>query len=594
MARKSPKKRPKESSAPDAVFESMYPEGFPQDAVESERGGPPSGRKGSGGREGGDGGAAGRRGLRGAWWLAPLALFVVGAASVMLTQKGVGYTWDEAYYYSPSQKAGRWLIEFIADPADMAERDEIEDYWKERREHPSFHKFVTGISLLLLEERWDPIQAMRLPAALLFGATLSLIFLTGARIWDEPSGLVAAVAYAAMPRIFGHAHLSSMETPLVFSVMLTLYCFIRGLSSAWWALACGVSFGLLLATKINAFFVIPPLLLWGHAFARGKYINNVFACLVLGPLFFVLLWPWLWHDTPVRILNYLEFHATHQKTALWFMGRKWGGGNLNAPWFYPSAITAVTLPLSVLFLSGLGIVLSLVFARWRKLPLLVLLLGLTMWGVASAPPTPKYDGVRLFLPMFPCIALMAGGGAAGILALTRWSARKRGVVKQEVTVLACVLVFALAAEGAWATYRVHPYVLSYFNPIVGGVAGADEAGFEVVYWGTPVNEEVVSALNRLVPDGEKVRLLALHGRCFQQLQQWGKIKSSINFGGEPPYYAHLLLHRKGLYARPEKALAEGDAFPRMIRWSHDGVPFLTLYRTGPAFEKYWPKQGLSP
>jgi hypothetical protein len=254
----------------------------------------------------------------------------------------------------------------------------------------------------------------------------------------------------------------------------------------------------------------------------------------------------------------------------------------------------VTLPLSVLFFSGLGLILSLVFARSRKLPLLVLFLGLTMWAVASAPSTPKYDGVRLFMPLFPCIALLAGGGAEGVLALTRWSARRRGVARQEMTVMACLMVFALAAEGAWGTVRVYPYVLSYFNPIVGGIAGADERGFEVVYWGEPINEEVVEALNRMIPDGEKLKVLALHEMCFLQLQQWGKLKSSIKLGGAPPYYAHLVLHRKGFHGRPERALVERDAFPALIRWSRSGVPMATLYRTGPAFESYWPRQEFDP
>lgn len=594
MARK-PSRHQVSPPSGEHVFESLYPEGFPAEAQDGE--GPPADSKQAGASSGTEEEGRAefpRQPIRGAWWLAPLALFVFGAGAVVLTQSGVGYTWDEAYYYSPSKKAAAWLAEFIAAPAETAGREKIDAFWHERSEHPSFHKLLTGISLRLLEERWDPIQAMRLPAALLFGATLSLIFLTGARIWDEPSGLIAAAAYAAMPRIFGHAHLSSMETPLLFSMTLTLYCFIRGLSSPGWAAACGASFGLLLATKINAFFMIPPLILWGQLFARRKYVNNVFACLTLGPLGFVLFWPWLWHDAPIRILQYLQFHATHQQTALWFLDQKWGYGDQNAPWFYPSVMMGVTLPLGVLFLSGLGILLGLIRFRRRKLPLLVLLVGLTMWGVASAPPTPKYDGVRLFLPVFPCVALMAGGGAAGILALTRWSARKRGVVRQEVTLLACVMFFALVAEGAWGVSRVHPYALSYFNPIVGGLAGADEKGFEVEYWGLPLNEEAVSALNRMIPDGGALKVLALHELCFLQLQQWGKLKSTIRIGGAPPYYAHLVLHRKGFYGRPERALVETDAFPRMIRWSHDGVPLLTLYRTGPSFEAYWPRQAPSP
>lgn len=577
----------------DHVFDALYPEGFPEAAksgaassgegepIGPDRPSPPAGE------------LRGRTGA-GAWRLAPIALLVLGAATVMLTQSGVGYAWDEAYYYEPSKKAGEWLLRLFAEPREAAGREAIETYWAERSEHPSFHKLLTGVSLLLLEERWDPILAMRLPAAVLFGGALVLIYLTGLRLWDAPSGLIAAVAYAAMPRIFGHAHFSSMETPLNFSLLLTLYCYIRGLSSVPWAAGCGAAFGLLLATKINAFFLFPPLLLWGQIFARRQQINNLFAMMTLGPVCFVLAWPWLWHETPVRILEYLQFHATHQQTALYFMGRRWGYGGENAPWFYPSVMLGATLPIGVMLLTVLGGVLGLVRLRSRRLPLLILLIGFVMWGVASAPSTPKYDGIRLFLPLFPCLALLAGGGGSAILNLTRWAGSRQAHARHEVTIMACVLVFALAAEGAWGVYRAHPYYLSYFNPLVGGVAGAEARGFEVTYWGEAVNAEVIDAMNRLIPDGENVRVLALHELCFLQLQQWGKLKPSLDITAAPPYYAHLLLHRKGFYGRPERALVEGEGFEPLIRWSKDGVPMVTLYRTGPAFEAYWPRFEAAP
>lgn len=576
----------------DHVFDALYPEGFPDAARTGLPGAGTAAEAGEPRRP-----AAtepwGRTGA-GAWRLAPLGLFVLGAALVTLTQSGVGYAWDEAYYYEPSKKAAEWLLRLFSEPAEAAGREAIDAHWAERSEHPGFHKTLTGLSLLLLEERWDPILAMRLPAALLFGGTLALIYLLGLRVWDAPSGLIAAVAYAAMPRIFGHAHFSSMETPLNFSMLLTLYCYIRGLRSAAWAAGCGVAFGLLLATKINAFFFFPPLLLWGQIFARRQQVNNLFAMLTLGPIGFVLFWPWLWHDTPVRILEYLQFHATHQQTALWFMGRKWGYGGENAPWFYPSVMLGVTLPIGVMILTALGAVLGVLRFPSRKLPLLVLFTGLVMWAVASAPPTPKYDGVRLFLPLFPCLALLAGGGGSAVLNLTRWAAKRQAHARHEVTIVACLLVFALAAEGAWGAYRSHPYYLSYFNPVAGGLAGAEARGFETTYWGEAVNGEVIDAINRLVPDGESVRVLALHQLCFLQLQQWGKLKSTIDVTAAPPYYAHLLLHRKGFYGRPERALVESERFAPLIRWSKHGVPMVTLYRTGPAFEAYWPRLEAEP
>ena len=41
------------------------------------------------------------------WNVVPLLLLLCGSLSVALTQKGVGYAWDEAFYYAPAQDAAQ-------------------------------------------------------------------------------------------------------------------------------------------------------------------------------------------------------------------------------------------------------------------------------------------------------------------------------------------------------------------------------------------------------------------------------------------------------------------------------------------------------
>lgn len=525
--------------------------------------------------------------LHRSWILVPILLFLGGASLVFFTQKDIGYSWDEAYYYEPSLKAGDWLAAVFSGEGSALRGSVRDEYWKERSEHPSFHKLITGVSLYHLEDTLGPIAAMRLPAAVLFGLTLVLLYAIGRRTWSAPAGIAAALAYACMPRVFGHAHFSSLETPLLFATLLTIYCYIRGLNSIIWATLTGASLGLLVATKINGFFLIPPLILWGQMFARQRYINNLFCMMVIGPVFFVGLWPWLWSDTPVRILDYLSFHATHQHTALFFEGQKWGYGAETAPWYYPSAMIAYTLPISVLILGSIGILYSLVRAPRRSLPILFLFVALVNLAVASAPSTPRYDGVRLFLPVFPFLALMAGGGAHALL--RGFDAVNRGRNSAAVRAsMVWLILLVLVAEGGWALISIHPHYLSYFNPIVGGLEGANERGFEVTYWGEAVNQDVIDTLNREIPDGESVRVLALHDKCFEHHQKWGNLKSTIRIGGTPPHYAHLLLHREGFYTRAETALAKSDAFPPIAEWGHHGVPLVSLHKTGAEFDAFWP------
>jgi|GEM_PF-966699 len=537
------------------------------------------------------------------WWgLMPLILLVAGYASVIFSQDGVGYAWDEAYYYRPSLQAIDWLLDLARGQTGL-DQASVDYYWEERHEHPSVQKFLSGFALHFFPNPESQLFAMRLPMAVLFGLTLSLIYLLGRRAWGTMPGLIAALIYLTLPRVFGHAHFASMETPLVFMTLLVVFCFLRGLFSPTWAVATGVAFGLLLATKINGFFLPIPLLVWAHLFARRRYVNNVFAMLFLGPVVMVAVWPWLWHDTVHRLLEYLAFHASHQQTALYFLGRKWGYGGVNAPWFYPLVMIGVTLPLFSLALVIYGILRTLFRIRRRPLGALFVLCAAVLLGVACAPVTPRYDGVRLFLPVFPFLALLGGAGLESLIRrIQRWTARSRRFHDLEILrvghLLTAGAALAILAEGVTALVLYHPFYLSYFNPLVGGLEGAERRGFETTYWGEALNEEVIETLNGLPdrPDGAppSIRPLALHGLNLAHLQEWGLLRADLRFDAEPPYDYHLLLMRRGFFNRPERALADTRAFPIERRWLKFGVPMIALYRTGEAFEQFWPTMPPNP
>ena len=528
------------------------------------------------------------------WWgFLPLTLLVLGYMSVVFTQEGVGFAWDESYYYEPALKAADWLTELLrgGKPTDAAS---IEEFWEERHEHPSIQKFLSGVSLRIFPDEARSLEAMRLPMAILFGMTLSLIYMVGRRAFGPLSGLAAAVLYATLPRIFGHAHFATMETVLLFMMMLTLFCFLRGLDSAFWAAMTGVSLGLLLATKINAFFLPVPLVLWAHLYARRRYVNNLFAMLTLGPVVWMLAWPWLWNDTAQRILEYLFFHTVHQKTSVYFMGTIFGGpgAEATAPWFYPLVMIGVTTPLAHLLLMLVGVGRTLVHPHRRPYGTLFLMCAAVMLGVACMPSTPKYDGLRLFLPAFPFLALLGGSGFVSIVTRgargrgrggrgppARGGRGPRGAARGRVALR------RRAARVAIARYR--PFWLSYYNPLVGGLAGA-EKNFEVTYWGETLNKETLHALNAL-PDGARVKPLALHELNFQLLQRWGLLKPTLKIGGNPPVFDyHIIQMRRGFYGRPERALAETNIFPRVFVLRKMGVPLLGIYETGERYERVWP------
>lgn len=537
--------------------------------------------------------------IRAFWGFMPIILFLAGYASVLLTQGKVGYAWDESYYFEPSAKAADWLTEVLRGHRPFS-REKIEEYWSERSEHPSVQKFLSGLALRTFPDPRDHLKAVRLPMAILFGITLALIYLVGRRAFGPMSGLIAAVLYATLPRVFGHAHFATLETPLLFAIMLVVFCYLRGLDHPFWAVMTGIGFGLLLATKLNAFFVPIPLIIWGHLYARRKYVNNLFAMLVLGPIVMVALWPWLWHDTAARLLDYLHFHAIHQKTAVWFMGQKWGydATASNAPWYYPTVMLLITTPIVALVLIAVGTIRTVIQPQRRPYGAFFLVCALVMWGVASAPGTPKYDGERLFLPIFPFLALLGGSGFVSLIhridvMLARYGSRDARRREWFTHKVAFAFVLLLLVDGGGAIWRYYPFMLSYYNPLVGGLKGASR-DFESIYWGEALNDDTIKFLNSL-PDGSNIRVLAMNEQNFKDLRGWGVLKATLRFDGDPPYDYHVLQFRRGLFKRPERALADTSIFLKLYEVTADpvdakpgkGVTLLAIYKTGAPYEQYW-------
>jgi 4-amino-4-deoxy-L-arabinose transferase-like glycosyltransferase len=528
------------------------------------------------------------------WAFMPALLCVAGFASVVFTQGRLGYTWDEAYYYEPGIQAADWLIEALRGH-NVFDRAAIDAAFELRHEHPDLPKFLIGIAVRCFADPTAHLFAMRLPSAVLFGLSLGLLYLIGRRAFGPVPGLVGVLLYWACPRVFGHAHFAAYETPLICMTLLLVFCFLRGLDSRVWAALTGVAFGLVLGTKINGFFVPIPLVIWAHLYARSRYVNNLFAMLTLGPLAMLAVWPWLWHDTATRFLEYLWFHLQHQQTAVFYEGQVWGGGGPNAPWYYPLDILHATLPLSVLFFVILGTARIVLRAPRAPYGALFLLLALVPFAVASLPSTPRYDGERLFLPVFPFLALLGAGGFAALLARITGLLENRGIRSPRgshvfARWIAVTMGLAIVLEGGVAIARYRPFFLSYFNPLVGGMRGAAQLGYETTYWGEALNDEMIVALNEL-PDNSRVCVRAMHLLCLRHLQQWGMLDAGLQFGDgdKPPYDYHLVQMRRGFFTRAERTLADGDGFPVVKMIAHQGVRLMGLYKTGPAFEQVWPQ-----
>jgi hypothetical protein len=103
---------------------------------------------------------------------------------------------------------------------------------------------------------------------------------------------------------------------------------------------------------------------------------------------------------------------------------------------------------------------------------------------------PVYDGERLFLHVFPAWAMLIGLGFGRL-----WSRLNSGRGRR------LLLTGLLLAQG-YGTVALHPFGLSYYNLLVGGLPGAERLGLELTYWNDAVDRVLLKGLADHVSPGE--------------------------------------------------------------------------------------------
>ena len=456
------------------------------------------------------------------WWLTA-ALFLVAFLAVLLTDADYGATYDEPHYASAGSAYARWIALAATSP-DAFQRDAIDAAWRLNHEHPPLQKVASGLCYRWFGGLLPGLTAMRLPSALWYALAVCALFLFVKSIWSFGAGLFAALAFAALPHVFAHAHFDALDMPITAWFFLTAALTAHALRrNSWtWAALAGIAFGLALLAKVNAFFL--PLLLvpWALIWYRYRW-PKLLAILLIGPVVFFLCWPWLWIAPIAHLKGYLAFHFRHAAYNVWYLGKLYP----YAPWHYPFVITAVTTPALILLASLLGIA----ACRPRRHPeQALLLLGLVVALVPNALPTsPKYNGVRLFLPAFPFLAALAGGGfswAQGRLLRARFLTRPENAGLARL--LPLLLGAGLLAPSVSAVAHTHPYQLAYYNALVGGPAGAAKRGFETIYWGQVLSAGV-DFVNRIEQPNPRVLVIPKGVIYLFELQQ---VRPDARFTGD--------------------------------------------------------------
>ena len=431
-------------------------------------------------------------------------------ALLMASSSELAMSRDESFYVVAAERYGAWFEALFEDPSAALEPSAIDREWGYNHEHPALIKSLFALSHLA-HSRWDLFaddsMAYRFPAIVLAGLLIWLIYIFGARAYARDAGLFAALSFALLPRVFYHAHLACFDVPIVFLITLVTYCYWRSLTHPSWALWTGLSFGLALATKHNS-WVLPGIFGvhfawmalrergWRRLDPRGKRVSCVphwlYAMILLGPMILVLSWPYVWHDTLERLGWYAAFHLRHD-----YYNMAYFGVNYFRPPFpigFPFVMAMFTLPATFLLLALTGMlrrVPVLLPARWlARLELRDRIdrsqTDLLFYGSIAAPllmialpSSPIFGGTKHWMPAYPFMALFAGLSFALLArSVRRWLGLHPLLARQ---LLRGLIASLLLLPSALETVHSHPFGLSHYTYLAGGVPGAPGAKFKVAY-----------------------------------------------------------------------------------------------------------------
>jgi 4-amino-4-deoxy-L-arabinose transferase-like glycosyltransferase len=419
-----------------------------------------------------------------------LALGALTGLAVLLTLSDPGLTIDEPLDVRP----GRDYLNALAKHGwHFFDRPVVDVVFGNNAEHPPLGRWLLGLAEFLKLGEPDPtgtyVMGARLAPALSFAVLVGLVTHAGALRYGRAAGLAAGFSLLVMPRVFAHAHLGALDTFLCFFWFIALLAAdaaLGGRQPRFAMAGAGIALGLALLTKIHAWFLIPITLVWACVRlgpSRGVAAWTGWA--VVGCLLFLLGWPWLWYDTATRLARFWGTGVHRMPLRVQYFGQIYN--DRDVPWHYPWFYFAVTVPVGLQVLGGLGLVQAWRNRRADRFPLL-LAGSIGSFLVLFSTRTPVYDCERLFLLVFPLWAILIGRGFG---AVWNWLAAR---CQTRVTrSLRAVLVAVLLAQ-AYGVVAIHPFGLSYYNLMVGGLPGAEWLGLELTYWGDAVDRVLLDRL----------------------------------------------------------------------------------------------------
>jgi hypothetical protein len=520
-------------------------------------------------------------------WTLPSLLFFGTLLLISATSKDYGLTWDEPAYFEATDLHVKWLTDFAHNIGAGKWRQSLDDgaikaAWHGNPyyvPHPPFSRLISGLSKALLSPWLSGFPAYRVGPALFFAALVTVIFLWMRELFGTATGLFSTLALLLTPNLFGYAHMAVTDLPLAAMWFLTVYFFWQGLSSWKWSAALGVVWGLALATKFPAVLIPIPLILWAHFFYRDRYVNNLFALIFVAPVVMIAVQPYLWHQTGLRVLEFLyeglsRGYRPDANFTIYFFHQVYFTSQL--PWYYSFFMIGITTPEPFLLLAFLGIMSIALRKLHRSIVLLLFLNAAFILALGWMPGAVLHDGVRQMLSVLPFIVALAAVGFHLLLEyIVRTLNKHYAPITALQTKIAGILVLLFSFSPLLDVYLCHPFQLSFYNRLVGGVRGAYERGLEMTYFMEALTPDFLRELNEKLPPRALVNA-SIGNSMLAFYQKSGTLRPDIRLtGGQNPDY-YVLLNRLSALGPRERQLLNTPVKP-FLSVELAGVPLVSVF-----------------
>jgi hypothetical protein len=563
----------------------------------------------------------------GADWVIYWTLVIGYSAWLLATLRDLGYSRDEGFYFQAADSYLEWFRLLWEDPSRAVTKSAVDRYWRINHEHPALIKSLFALSHHWLHEQlgWfsERGTSYRFVGILMSSLAVGTVYRWGAEAVSRDAGIVAALGFAFIPRIFYHSHLSCFDMPVLALWLFTAHAYWRSLERPSWprALWCGVLFGLLLNSKHNS-WLLPPALVAHLFLAHGSEVFRAWSrrrlgvppallsMALVGPLVFYATWPWIWRSTIPRLVEYVTFHTAHVYYNMEFLGRTYFEPPF--PRTYAWFMTLATVPFILLVLAAIGgghalrMVVNEHLSPWlrslRELGFHALWKGepaepaearrrstFILWAlcilVSYAPwvsnSSPIFGGTKHWIIAYPFLCLFGGVGFVLLVraACATLSPFRPTFFRPAHGWLTRGLLAVVLLTGPFMmTAHSHPWGLSTYLPIVGGAPGGATLGLNRSFWGYTTGA-IAPEINRAGKDGRS--RIFVHDTALQSWQMMeadGRVKKGFRPQLDVPGTAIAIYHHEQHMARVEHQIwvDYGTVRPAHIG-AFDGVPVVWTY-----------------